>query len=510
MCCAKRDFFAPTPLTVPQSAYQSAPYADSVTVQAGKHYKHGKLYSFLFGNHYRDVWATPVRVKVLDLRQEKGGLRLEKKGGSMQSTSFTLSDNKGHKYSLRSIDKDPAGSLPYLIKRSVVADFMRDQTAALNPYAALMVPPLARAAGIPHATPELVYLPADTAVLGKFVNQAGDKFFMLEEKMEYKGALSDTAGVTEVISTKKLLKKRFSKNKHQVDQLAFARARLFDLFLNDRDRHQGQWHWAVYKQSKKTIYRPVPEDRDQAFYRFADGVIPRVFGRGMGYQKFISFRNDFGDLKALAFKSQYIDRHFLSEVTSQEFDSIAQELKKSLTDEVIQQAVQALPKEVYGQIGERTAATLKSRRDLLPEAAKAFYKLLAKEVHVTGSDDEEHFIVKRLDDDLTEVKVMNSKNKTMLYSRVFDRRDTNEIKLFGLGDDDVFEVSGEVKRGIKVTITGGLGEDEITDKSKVKGLGKHTIIKDTTIGSKLSLGPESKNKTSRDVRIHSYDREGIK
>jgi len=508
--CARKNFFATSPLVYTDEITPTLPPGkDSVMVQAGKHYRHGKIFSLLFGKHYRNVWAAPVQARVLRLQEEKGGLKIEKVGGSMQTTSFTLSDKDGMQYALRMVDKDPAGTLPGFLQKTIIASFLRDQTAALNPYAALVVAPLAQVAGIPHANPELVYLPADSLVLGKYYKLAGDKLYLLEEKMEQARVLQeDTIGLKKIVDSEKLLQKRFKHNTHHVDQLAFAKARLFDLFINDRDRHVGQWNWAAFKRGNMTSYKPVPKDRDQAFYKFANGLLPRIVGRGLNYQKFISFRRDFGDMEALLQKSKYVDEHFLSEVTQAEFDSLAIVLKDAFSDSVIESAVAALPKAAYKEAGTEMTMALKSRRDLLPEAAKAFYKLLAEEVTVAGTDDEEHFIVERMKDGKTEVTVLRE-NKTIMYYRIFDPAETKKIKLNGLGDDDVFEISGKAEKGTLVEIYGGLGEDEITDTSHVKGWKKLTLVFDTANGTKLNLGSEAKDKTTSDVAVHAFNREGI-
>ena len=40
---------------------------DSVTLRASDKYEKGGLHRFLFGDNYRDIWNTPVKVPVLDL-----------------------------------------------------------------------------------------------------------------------------------------------------------------------------------------------------------------------------------------------------------------------------------------------------------------------------------------------------------------------------------------------------------------------------------------------------------
>lgn len=478
-------------------------------VRAGEHYKSGKLYSFFLGKHYRDTWSTPVKVRVLNLNKERGGLVIEKVGGSMQSTSYTLRDKKGQKYALRTVDKDPSGSLPSFFRKTIVSDFMRDQTAALNPYAALVVAPLAEAAGIPHTNPELVYLPADSAVLGEYTRQAGDKLYLLEKKLEHKWVLTeDTVSVIEIVDTEDLLKNRFRRNTHQVDQLAFAKARLLDILINDRDRHEGQWNWSVHAKDGKMLYRPIPKDRDQAFYGFSGGLLSNVIGGGLNYQKFISFENDYRNIKALTHKSEYIDRHFLSEVTQAQFDSLAKLLQKALTDDVIDNAVRAFPKPIYDKIGVPTSLTLKSRRDLLPDAANAFYKLLAKEVVVTGSDDEELIKVNRLQNGDSEVLIWRKADGSTFYYRVFKADETKGIILYGLGGNDQFDISGNVKQAIDISVYGGPGNDHISDSSHVAEWGKKTKIYDTAKGNTVLLGSEARFKALPESKADIFNRDG--
>ena len=50
------------------------PAADSLIVVPGPEYKAGWLHRLLFGNHYRDLWVAPTKVKVLDMGTFAGGL----------------------------------------------------------------------------------------------------------------------------------------------------------------------------------------------------------------------------------------------------------------------------------------------------------------------------------------------------------------------------------------------------------------------------------------------------
>ncbi|MGD8700025.1 MAG: hypothetical protein PVJ43_12080, partial [Gemmatimonadales bacterium] len=47
---------------------------DSVSIVPGPDYAAGSFHRFFWGDHYRDVWTTEIRVPVLDLEAYAGGL----------------------------------------------------------------------------------------------------------------------------------------------------------------------------------------------------------------------------------------------------------------------------------------------------------------------------------------------------------------------------------------------------------------------------------------------------
>lgn len=511
--CARKNFYAETPVTDPAVYKQllETPHTiDSVTIKAGKHYKRGWLHRVFWGSHYRPLWTAEVKVPVFEMDTLKGGLTFEKLGGGFQTTSMTLSDSTGFTYALRSLDKDPVLVVPKPLRKTAVANILRDQTTAINPYGALAIPPLAQAAGIPHSTPRLVYVHPNDTSFGEHTERFSDKVFLIEEKFDGKNTLTPALGdAVDITGSGKMLNNRYEENNHLIDQQSFAKARLLDLLIHDWDRHEGQWEWAEYKKNDNTIYRPIPKDRDNVFYRFQDGIIPWIFSRNWAIRKFESFDDDYNDVFALTMNAEFLDKRALSAVTRQQFDSLAVVLQKAITDEVIEKAVRRFPDEVYKLEGETTARKLRSRRDQLPKAATEFYEILAEEPLVVGTDEEDEFEVKRLNNDETEVIVRRKSDKVVMYRRTFLRSETKVITLHGLAEDDEFEVSGEVEKGIKVVIVGGRGEDEIKDKSKVKSGSKKTWVYDTKRGTELEAGPETKNKTTNDVRVHAFDREGF-
>ena len=139
---------------------QSRTNTDSVKVAAHPAYnKKSGIYKVFFGRNYRTVWATPVTMRVMHIAKEKGGLSITNLGGGKQTKSLQLEDSAGHEWALRTVNKFPERALPKVEKHTIVQDILKDQVSTSNPYAALTVPPMAEALGIPHTHPEIVFIP---------------------------------------------------------------------------------------------------------------------------------------------------------------------------------------------------------------------------------------------------------------------------------------------------------------------------------------------------------------
>ncbi len=470
--------------------------------------------SFL-GKHYRPEWVTPVKMPLLDLGTEKGGLVPYKKGGGKQTTSLKLRNEEGREYSLRSVNKDPTSVLPVSLQKTFARDLLQDQISAQHPYGAVIAADLAGSVGVFHTNPKLVYVPNDPRL-----RQYQDEFsnmvaYFEEDADEDHSDVASLGFATNIVGTEKVLERKRNDHDNQVDEQEFARARLLDMLIGDWDRHGGQWRWVETKSGDDNrSFRPVPEDRDVAFFK-ADGIIPWLASRRWAIRNFQNFGYDFGDYKGLNLSALTTDRTFLSSVTRAQWLALAQEMKSILTDSLIEEAVRKMPPEVYPLSGPEISAKLKSRRDLLPEVADKYYLHIAEDVDIAGSDKREKFEINRLSDGGTDVTVrkINKQGevKKILYHRKFNYKETEEIRIYGLGGDDVFELTGHTKNGAMIRIIGGEGKDTIVDKSYVKGWVRRTKIYDDTLGGNyIVYGPESEDKTEDYPEVNIYDRDNYR
>jgi hypothetical protein len=463
-------------------------------------YKASKVKRLIFGKQHRDVWTAAIEVPYLDIHHVHGGLTPIKKGGGMQTQSLRLQGGDGHQYVIRSIQKDPSSTIPRELRNTVANSILHDGISASHPYAAIAVPPMADAVGVYHTNPQLVIVPGDP-VLAPYESQFADMLCLFEERPEGDQSHMDSFGNSEeIVGSGDLIFNMQHDHKHFVDQRSMLRARLFDMCLADWDRHDDQWRWATFKYGKRTLYKPIPRDRDQVFFT-QDGLVPQISNRRWMIRKFQSFKPEVRDMAGQNFNARYVDRSYLTELSLDDWLQIADSMQSELTDKVIDDALRLMPKPGYDVSGKELAETLKKRRDNLKIFAERYYLILAEEVNVVGSHKDEFFEVIRIDDEQTQVNVFPRKKgkperDKPLYQRTFKSSETREIHL-------------------RVRIIGGHEKDKIVAESKVKGLKNHTIVYDTVEKkkkkrNKIELGTEARDKLVKKSQAITYDREEFK
>jgi hypothetical protein len=498
---------------------QEQPKADTVKLPANADYdKASHLKRIMFGEHYRKEWACPVDFPVLNLDAEAGGLTAEKLGGGVQTKSLRLKGADGKEYVLRSVNKDPSKALPPELAGTLASDLLQDQISSSNPFAPLVVAQLAESAGIFHTNPRLVYVPA-SARLGEFEKEFANTICLFEERPSGDKADPNFGYSDKIVNSEKLFQKLSSDPDHRMDQYAFLKARLFDLWIGDWDRHEDQWLWAAFTYDGLTYYKPIPRDRDQAFAKL-DGVIPTMATKKWAVRQSQHFDYTVRDLNGLNMMGYYLDKNFMNQLTLNEWLETVANLQKSLTDDAIESAFKAMPNEIFAISGPSIISKLKKRRDDLKEYATRYYKFLAEEVYVLGSEEKEIFEVRRLNNDSTLVTVYNPKKngkQEIIFERVFLKEETHELRLYGFGGNDEFRLNGDVKKGTLVRIIGGKGSDHVMDSSSVNGWSKKTKIYDSESDVVSKKSKESRQYISDDTLKNDlqrwafrYDRLGLR
>ena len=485
---------------------------NTVTVAADPQYdKASGIKRFFWGDHYRKEWATPIEVEILDMDNEAGGLTPVKFGGGLQTRSLRLKGANGREYVLRSVQKDVSKAVMAELRETFAQDAVQDQVSSANPFAPMVVSSLAEAAGILHSKPRLVYV-TNSDRLGEFAEAFGETLCLFEERPSGDESNNQAYGFSKhVINSEKLFEKVFRNSDHMVDEKAYVKARLFDMLIGDWDRHEDQWLWAAFKVEDRTIYKPIPRDRDQAFAKL-DGFFPQLLTGKSGVRKMESFEHTIKDVSGMNMNGNHLDRNFTTRLVLQDWLQVAEELQDSLSDAAISAAFLEMPDAIYNLSGEEIVTKLKQRRKDLQKYARIYYQFLTQQVDITGTKVREVFEVTRLNDDSTIVTIYNAGKYDLwnhvVYQRVFHRSETQEIRLFGLDGDDIYNITGKTKKGIKVRIIGGNGHDQVNDSSIVKGSVRLTKVYDNA-NTTFNSGRETKKFIGSDTLKNEYNRKAF-
>ncbi|MGN6353731.1 MAG: hypothetical protein ACTHLB_10095 [Parafilimonas sp.] len=421
----------------------------------GAEYEAGGFKRWLWGNNYRNEWTMPATIRVLNLDSSVASFKILSTGINPHVLNLHVQHAAGKEYLLRPVDKHLGKILPELFRKTFVEQRLTDGGSASNPYAGAPVPMLAKAAGIYSANISYRYVPSQP-LLGEYNNVFGDKFFVFEELVP--------GNFESYITTTVLLDTLNNNTNISIDEKALIKARLFDMFLNDWNRPEQNWLWGKTISGDKTVYIPLPVNRDQAFSNY-DGLL---FGAGLGIGRlnyFQKFKKDIPSVKFINQREKDLDRRLLNQTSLEEWISIAKDLQQSLADEVIENAVKQFPPEMYAATGNAITSKLKERRRHIVEWANEYYHFLFKEVQVTGSSNNDRFDVQRINNNEVRLQVFEADNNSPHYSKTFKSSETKEIRLFGLNGNDRYHISGEGKNNISIKISDGLNNDSVIDIS---------------------------------------------
>lgn len=502
------DLLTPCREEVAATETMGSDYPAETEIVAGSEYTAGWMHRLFFGDHYRDTWTTTVTVPYLDLDNTFDGLVPLKKGGGRQTKSLKFMGGDGMRYVLRSVNKDPIKALDYELRETIVADVVRDQTTTQQPYGAMAADILLNELGIYHAHPKLYVLPKDDK-LGPYKEEYGNLFGMLEENPSNpdKGG-KGYAGADEIIRSHKLFRKLYRDHKNRIDTRMFAIARCFDMLVGDWGKHEDNWKWLGFKDGENTTYYPMPRDRDHVFSRW-DGILPWLADREWAKPSGENFGSKIVGLRSLMWQARHLDRFVAADLNRVDWIRAANFVQEKITNDVITQAVQNMPAEIYDLSGKVIEDKLRQRIKDLEGYAIEYYEMLAEEVDVVGSNEREYFKVIRNSDGSVQVTVSDTKTEDsdepgdlQFYERTFVPEETDEIRLFGLDGRDIFDISGKSSESIPIRVIGGPSPDKIYDRSS----GSKTLVYERNKKATVEEGDETSRIDPSDKTLYNYNR----
>ena len=363
----------------------------NITIDRSKNYK------WLWGDHYRYVYGTDIKVPVATLDTLNGGMKIIRTGGGHQTRSLRLNSKDGRTYAMRAIKKSAVQFLQTVafkdvyieddLKNTFTEDLILDFYTSSHPFATFAVSELSESIGLYHTNPKMYYIPKHP-YMGKYNRDYGDELYIIEERPDDTFLDVESFGKPDAIeSTNDVIDNIRKDEKYEVDEKAFVKARLFDMLIGDWDRHFDQWRWSRFNVSDdKVVYRPIPRDRDQAFSNYDGALFDVLKVLIPASRQFQTYDEELKNVDWINLAGIKIDRTFLQQSTKWEWIEQAKYIQENLTDEEIDNAFAKLPMEVQDENIERIKSNLKKRRDALEEIAIKYYDYISKLVIITGTD----------------------------------------------------------------------------------------------------------------------------
>ncbi len=367
----------------------------------------------------------------------------------MQTVSLRLADSSGKEWVLRSVNKLPDAVLPEGLRSTFASDLVDDYVSGQHPYSALIIPPLANAIKIPHASP-VIGVVAPDANLGMYNQLMAGSVALLEEREP--GGKSD--------NSEKFVKALVKDNDNTFKTKTFVRAMLLDLLVSDWDRHEDQWRWLNTSDNKDKDYAPVPRDRDQVL-KINTGIVPKMITRSWLMPTFQGFDSIIPSVKYSLYKHRFVHAFPAFQFTRGEWKEMTADFIHKITDSVIDAAIDRLPASARTIRGAELAATMKKRRDHLPAAMDRYYDFYNQVVDLRLSDKNEQVLIKDAPGGGLQliVRKINKEGevKGKLVDRVYDAATTREVRLYTGAGNDTVQVDYTNSR-IRLRMIGGKGE----------------------------------------------------
>lgn len=465
------------------------------TVTAGPQYDVSPFVRLFAGSNWRDVWATPIKAKVLDLGTFAGGITPFQQGGN-QSMTLRFHGRDGRTYVFRSTDKDAHNAIDEDLKHTPVGGIIQDQSSGFHPTGHVIVAVFQEKLGLLQAVPEVVLMPDDSR-LGEFQKKFGGLLGTIEERPDEVAEGTDLAfRADDIDDTEKLIEELEQSLDHRMATREYLAARLIDVLVGDMDRGADQWRWARYDRGPGKIYRPIPRDRDYAFLN-ANGL---MVGLGRGFlPKIQAYKPRLPKLRALTFMTEEFDRTHFAGLSWSDWDSVITRITTTLDDAAIRDAVRKVPPEYFAINGEEVSTTLAARRDGLRDRARQYYNMVNRDVDVFASEERDLAIIDRQDDGSVRVRLyseraskMSEASRDAAFDRTFVPAETHEIRIYMDRRDDRVIVRGAGNESIKVRVIGGSGDDVLVDSSRVERGRGVTVFYDARGKNEFVTGPDTR------------------
>ena len=418
-----------------------------------------KIYNWMWGRHYRHLYTIPIRVPSATIETLGGGMDIV---GQAEGFHGLLLENK-QLYLLKPL----GGSTSFLeskffreiynkadFKNTYLDEFLGDAYTIINPYTFLVADYLAKSAGLSFSPSSIYYIPShmrkDTVADGSDIQ---DRLVNLIN-------VPDINLRSNLYTTEDFLDSLQVSKNYMADQNLYIRERIFDMWIGDWNKTNENWEWQSHTVNDSVIYTPIVIDRNHAFTK-VDGVLFKQMLKMLSLDFICNYDSlilkDTKKINKLAFA---LDMAVAGRSDESVWIRQAQEIRKQMTDSLIDSAFTYLPEGVKHDEIELIKRKLKRRRLELEAVASQYYRLLQRTPVVAGTNQSDYFLIERQAPDRTILRIYDPETGDCRLEQQFSGRETKELWLYGLAGNDTFEVKGNTRKDFPIYLISGEGENQ--------------------------------------------------
>ncbi|MFD0962858.1 hypothetical protein [Pseudofulvibacter geojedonensis] len=274
--------------------------------------------------------------------------------------------------------------------------------------------------------------------------------------VSYKGNVFKESKKTKTLNTNHAFLKI---NKHDsivFNEQLYLRSRLLDFIVGNNSRSINNTEWILKAYNEKVEVLPYLSNYDNQFMRL-EGTYSLISKLIPAYKHFSNYTVKIKDIKKISKELIGFDVNVLSTLSYEEWMSEVDFVKKNLTDLQIDSIKKKLPYTIKDRATEQLFEVLKGRIKNLELIATEYYNLISPHKIVKASNNSNIIVVNRKSNGVTNVNIYNEKEgkKSPINSYSFTKKNTKSIWVYGLDGSDYFEVNGESKLAIPISLIGG-------------------------------------------------------
>lgn len=408
-----------------------------ISIYDGDYQKHGQLYNWMWGKHYRELYYMPIHAQTLNLQTWSGGMSYVQ---SMPNLYGLLFRDRQRNYFLFKILGTPTSFVessffkniynPHLYKDTYLGNFIKEAITIENPFGFIVSDNLAEKIGLNTGKIRLFEV-QDTKVDDIPINQKLASIYHLPD-------LDSTQIITQIDT---LLNDVYTKNRN-VEQDLYIRTRLYDMLIGDWNKIPENWGWISSRDSTNISYTPMVLDRSQAFTK-VDGVLfKRLLGM-LGLNFITNFEAKEPNINKINKLGYTLDVALTSQTTESDWLKQANYIQTMLTDSLLTQTYHNLPKDLQTDDFRFIIEAIKVRRNMLDKIALKYYNRLQQMPVIVSVNKD--ILVKNISDKQLEIKMFDKKLGTKTFDKIYESKQTNEIWLYTLGDHNSLKIDKSSK-----------------------------------------------------------------